>query len=85
VQGRCAALEKQGFAVEYSCLVSCAAADPGEGVPEGDDLASKHISIPGMDGFFIYQLHYKTVRRLLFFASSADDVISSSSSCYIKP
>jgi hypothetical protein len=47
---------------------AAAAADPGEALLEGDDLASKHISIPGMDGFFIYQIHYKTVRLVSFFA-----------------
>jgi hypothetical protein len=59
-----------------AAAAAAAAADPGEGVLEGDDLASKHISIPGMDGFFIYQIHFKTVRRgCLLFVSSADGVI----------
>ncbi|WIA22843.1 hypothetical protein OEZ85_001233 [Tetradesmus obliquus] len=43
-----------------AAAAAAAAADPGEALLEGDELAHKHISIPGMDGFFIYQIHYKT-------------------------
>jgi hypothetical protein len=43
------------------CQCHAAAADPGEAVLEGGDSANQHISIPGMDGFFIYQMHFKMV------------------------
>lgn len=39
-----------------------AAADPAEQLLSAEDLANKFVSIPGMDGFFVYQIHYKTVR-----------------------
>jgi hypothetical protein len=58
-----------------AAAAAAAAADPGEAVLDGDDLASKHISIPGMDGFFIYQIHYKTVRADFRLDFVADGVI----------
>jgi hypothetical protein len=45
-----------------AAAAAAAAVDPGEALLDSEELANKHISIPGMDGFFIYQIHYKTVR-----------------------